>query len=831
MPLRETIRPLFDGITAVDDLVLLRTTVENWAKVASDAVNGFRRDDGSFLKDSKSDGNENRNGPPHITTTARAYIALLYADRLRDTSKGIKRPQWHDDFAKLIQRATVGRQGRDFYELLKQRNVEKVDRYEFNTFDIAHLADFYQVSDYLERFYGISLDMRTFIMKDEKTVTFDANEHSGSKPDDGDTTEEYEKKSARDMIERRLRVAISEAAKPNNGNVGFPGEVCFEEGRAESRHYFATLHALRALHALGVKDIKGLPEVVAGARSFATLQSYYFQRGANHRQDPVRLAFAGCIYAIYDEHVDKDLCLAIVEALAEGQQENGSWPATHPVFRNKSTPWHIASHEVALCLSWLYFQPRVPETARPLIVGMMRKYLLSGLIPTFVRGSAETTGSGSTGSKLDGWQDDHTVSPDKTLGWATAIVCHFLAGFTQVLNDWINRQVIEELGLQLATKGYLIDDAASSPSTRWARDKDRPYLWPDLPPHGWRRSRPEPSDERSLIESNWTDPTVGAAISMSLAEKVLAPIHENPSERPRRDRCAGLMPGSPGTRKTSLVKQVAKVLRWPMVAVPAASIFEDGFDRMEARANRVFRLLNHLRGCVIFFDEFEEFFLSRGEDDQNGAGTSQARTSAKESASLSERGEGTPQVLCLDNGGLNEGNSPGAMPSASETYKSRTIAAFTTSAMLPRLQELHDQGRCLIFLATNYPNKLDSAIKRTGRFDFTITVEHPTIQRLREYLKDLNVNTLKLTDLEGEEKKHVKLLTVAVEQALGDHLSRSGKQDDKLTVKFAIVEEMLRQVRPIDDRSDEQLKEAAADVLKRQLEASMGGKPPELIDL
>ena len=499
----------------------------------------------------------------------------------------------------------MGRQGRQFFEALKSRSEgEKIDPYEFNTFDIAHLADFFQVSDYLARFYEIPSDMDAFFTGKANSVQFDSDvSDQSSVQSQRDTPEEYSRKSARDMVEKRLREAIAEAASVSDAGVGFPGEVWFEEGRAKSRHYFVTLHALRALHVLGATDINSLTNVVAGARSFAIEQSYYFQRGTTHRQDSIRLAFAGCIYAIYDEHVDKDLCLAIVEALAAGQQENGSWPGTHPVFRNKSVPWHIASHEVALCLSWLYYQPRVPDAARPLIVGMMRKYLLNGVIPTFVRGKS----AGSGGSRLDGWQDDHTVSPDTTVGWATAIVCHFLAGFAHVLNDWINRRVIEELGLQLATEHYLIDDTASSPSRRWARD-EAPHVWPDLPPHGWLNKKPNPEDEKECIEKEWTDPTPNADICGSIAEKILKHIHENPSEQPRRDRCAGLMPGEPGTRKTSLVKQVAKVLRWPMVAVPASSIFQDGFDRMEARANRVFGLLNHLRGCVIFFDEFEEFF-------------------------------------------------------------------------------------------------------------------------------------------------------------------------------------------------------------------------------
>jgi AAA+ superfamily predicted ATPase len=837
--------------TPVQDLVLLRTTVENWSGVAAKAVGMFMRDDGSFWKDSKVAENEEPGAAPHITTSARAYIALLYADRLKDTNKGKRTPEWATKFEELLKTPAIGLSNNRFYEARKQRpDDEGVDPYEVNTFDIAHLADFVQVSGYLSRFYEVKTDPTTFFkagvvkfsgddvaaVADEKpsdetdpkaskadiapkSVDVEApltdgssatETHTEAKPAAGDAAP-----AAMDLIKSKLLAAIKQAGDPQEVGVGFPGEVRFEDGRPESRHYFATLHTLRALHALGETQIENLSAVVAGARSFAIEQSYYFQRGATHRQDPVRLAFAGCIYAIYDEHVDKDLCLAIIEALAGAQQENGSWPATHPVFRKHNAPWHIASHEVALCLSWLYFQPRVPDAARPLLVDMMRRYFLNGVIPTFYRAGSRTGDtSAPTGSKRDGWQDDHTVSPDTTLGWATAIVCHFLAGFTGVLNDWINRRVIEELDLQLATQRYRIDDTASSPSPRWQRDKENPFVWPDLPPHGWHLTAPDPATHKTKIEERWTDPLLDAAISDAIATKVLAPIMSNPSEQPQRDRCSGLMPGSPGTRKTSLVKQISLLSRWPMVAVPASSIFEEGFDRMEARASKVFGLLNHLRGCVIFFDEFEEFFLSRGKDEEN----------QEEDDNLEVTETGTGDVV----GGEEKDKTKGEEEDDDASYKSRTIAAFTTSAMLPRLQELHDTGRCLIFLATNYPKKLDKAIKRAGRFDFTITVNHPKIDRVLQYFTNLNQNSIGMMGLSVETPEDIEEILKAIRTAV-EKVAESGAHK---TMKFSIVEETIRQMkRPKDKRSLAEMATEAEELITKQITASKGGNPPELTSI
>jgi hypothetical protein len=66
---------------------------------------------------------------------------------------------------------------------------------------------------------------------------------------------------------------------------------------------------------------------------------------------------------------------------------------------------------------------------------------------------------------------------------------------------------------------------------------------------------------------------------------------------------------------------------------------------------------------------------------------------------------------------------------------------------------------------------------------------------------------------------------------LEDHLTSSSKKEDELTVKFAIVEEMLRQVRPIKGSTDEHLRDAATALLARQHEASKGRNPPELSEL
>ena len=288
-----------------------------------------------------------------------------------------------------------------------------------------------------------------------------------------------------------------------------------------------------------------------------------------------------------------------------------------------------------------------------------------------------------------GWFDDSAIGQQKVVGWATAIVCHFLANYHAVLNDHINRTVIESLDLQEVAERYLVDTSAPNRNPRWTKDangNNETICWPDLPPIAWSK----PTDSAAIakrIQDSWTDPEVDAALSGRLASHVLSPIFSGPTFSPARDMVAGILDGPPGTRKTTLVRLISKILQWPYIPVPASAIFDRGFDNMEARSSTVFRRLNYLTQCVVFFDEFEEFFRDR-----------------KENIESAKRPNGV---------------SP----------HNRTIAAFTTSAMLPRLQALHDCGRSLIFLATNHFKRIDDAIVRAGRFDFKETVGHPKIGR------------------------------------------------------------------------------------------------------
>lgn len=251
---------------------------------------------------------------------------------------------------------------------------------------------------------------------------------------------------------------------------------------------------------------------------------------------------------------------------------------------------------------------------------------------------------------------------------------------------------------------------------------------------------------------------------------VRQPDSSRPNGRPKSNQCVGMLPGPPGTRKTSLVKALSEMLQWPLVSVPASVMFDKGFDMLETRATEVFHHLNYLTGCVILFDEFEEFFRQRPKSNEKD-----------------------PKVQSLHD---------------------RTIAAFTTSAMLPRLQDLHDEGRCLIFLATNHPEQIDQAILRLGRFDFFLEIEHPDCLRIDKYLAKTTKRTVEMLGLKTDESKnsvheddesHFMELVKPVVEAIKPF-------KDEEEVRFSWIEEALKAVVGEDD--EENRKKIAEEKIK-----------------
>ncbi len=652
-----------------EELDALRSSVEDWLGKSQDAVwSFFDAEDGSFYRDSKAVADDKIS----LTTTARCYMALAYSSRRLKkgpTTNGASLLKRLSNFLGDNHLKFKEPNGGEFYETIEGKDEL------LNNFELAHLADFSFLTKFAHRF---------------SSETEEKGEAKGVKSD-------YPAKQIETNLPKMMK-GLLRGEKKQQKERQKEGQAFFDDGEEGSSHFFVTLHALRSLNILEAEKkrsaglLKNIENIVSDAERFCVRQCFYQNQGVYHLQDPARLAFAGAIYCLYGKNLERELVCAIVNTLSAMQGPNGTWETTHPIIRQNQSPWYIASHEIALCLTWLYFQPGVPDDARPVLLEMMQKFFECWLIPTY-QDDVAVDKKESDGKKkeilLSGWYDDSKAGHNVVVGWATAIVCHFLANYMAVLDDHINRRVIVSLGLEATSERYLIDQTQAETNPRWNKKK---AVWPDLPPFSWSSKEADAKDIGGKLAWNWTDPLTDAAISTNLAGKVIEPLLNSPDQRPQKDMVSGIFSGKPGTRKTSLVKVVSKIIEWPFVPVPASVIFDNGFDNMEARATEVFRRLNYLTGCVIFFDEFEEFFRQRPN-----------KNAAKKTSKADD--------------------------DSRNNIHDRTIAAFTTSAMLPRIQDLHDQRSCLFFLATNHVDQIDEAIMRPGRFDFDESINHPELSQ------------------------------------------------------------------------------------------------------
>lgn len=138
---------------------------------------------------------------------------------------------------------------------------------------------------------------------------------------------------------------------------------------------------------------------------------------------------------------------------------------------------------------------------------------------------------------------------------------------------------------------------------------------------------------------------------------------------------SALLFGPPGTSKTEVTRAVAAALDWPLVQIDPSHFLRGTLQNIYVQAQEIFEDINDLAGVVVLFDELDALVQKR-DDEQTAVDTE---------------------------------------------------AKFLTTYMLPKLAQLHERGRVAFFMATNFQEKFDDAIKRAGRFDLLLCMGPPTL--------------------------------------------------------------------------------------------------------
>lgn len=192
-----------------------------------------------------------------------------------------------------------------------------------------------------------------------------------------------------------------------------------------------------------------------------------------------------------------------------------------------------------------------------------------------------------------------------------------------------------------------------------------------------------PDDRLTAFES-LVDPTEDNTLVSGVVNEILKPTLTSVCQRPV-ETASFLLFGPPGTRKTTFVEELAGALHWPLMTLSPPVFLRNGLEGFEAVADEIFEDLVHLKRVVVLFDECEDFFRWR----------------------------------------------PSSVP-----IESRTIGAFITSGMLPRLQRLRQQRWIAFVINTNVEAfELDDAVTRRGRLDKAERVGHPELGAQLRYLE------------------------------------------------------------------------------------------------
>jgi adenylate kinase family enzyme len=183
--------------------------------------------------------------------------------------------------------------------------------------------------------------------------------------------------------------------------------------------------------------------------------------------------------------------------------------------------------------------------------------------------------------------------------------------------------------------------------------------------------------DRDPLVSGMTDPLLSEPFEERVTSTIYRHYIETFSKRGQSDYSSLILYGPPGTAKTTFAEAIAHELNWRLVTITPSDFVKQGIEMAESMARSLFRDLEHLSEVVILFDEIDEMLRSR--DERNGK---------------PERG----------------------------------MLQFLVPGMLPKLQNLKKLGetRKIIFIiATNYRERLDSAITRRGRIDKEFLIPPP----------------------------------------------------------------------------------------------------------
>jgi hypothetical protein len=337
--------------------------------------------------------------------------------------------------------------------------------------------------------------------------------------------------------------------------------------------------------------------------------------------------------------------------------------------------------------------------------------------------------------EYSGWNsggDIETLEKEIPESWATAVVHMFLWELTNVLSQRIQKRVLHKY-------------AARQPKESVEKFQEEMRKEPK-----WREKNLGKHLSRLQDIEIYIDLKHDSLIRV-LKEELLEINFGKNELQIRRDKAKGplsaLLFGPPGTSKTQVTKAIADDFGWPLIEINPSEFVKGNFANVYLQAEEIFTDLLDLSAVVVLFDEMD--------------------------ALTQKRGDGMDEI------GGNHLDTP---------------TQFLTTSMLPKLTALHDKAGIVFFMATNFQENFDSAIKRAGRFDLHLCMGPPKLKDKIDKIKlffdpppiaaKIEMAQKRILKLVESSQRHYDMLELFTFGDFKSFLKRFGKNGNEICSKL-----------------------------------------------
>jgi MoxR-like ATPase len=436
-------------------------------------------------------------------------------------------------------------------------------------------------------------------------------------------------------------------------------------------HAFPLLRFVQLKRALGAdfRDVDEQVPSVAGAmleRVHEHLSRVEIRDGSF---DAAEMVFAlEAALLLRPSGVTRPLLLRVFDVLAREQKNNPYWRPVKPfVIRPQGHVLFPVSVETA---SSLLRCCALAEALYPDEQWFSQNVVLFSQYLDWLRGR-ERRGrclplEGNEKCEFMGWHSEHVHLHQGIHLWETSQVLLFLSFYSAMLERHVARRALASANLTAKPQRI---GRASTAVERWEKNRivGEPLL--GLPPD----SRHRILDRyflHYLVEPR-SAPTDGEAA---------------PPLAPGAPHYSVLLYGPPGTAKTTIAEDLCSALGWPLITITPSDFIHGGEGQIEARAKRIFDVLEVQSDVVVLFDEIDRLILDR------------------DATAYLQQGD---------------------------------LFQFMTPSMLPKLRDLRKRRGPVFIIATNYEERIDAAIKRRGRIDEVCLVAPPDVSQRKRILRAL----------------------------------------------------------------------------------------------